>query len=187
MKKVYSKLIILMSICIIVASSFMLDSAKAEASNTINGMGTFNDNSWNGVSLSKLKLTTDDRKKNLVHHYKVVSGKVLDVVTGKAVKGLKVCADAPTYFVGDNITRIACNSNWNETIEAIIDYNESKLGDNYPVFNSYIPSWIEPAPNTSFNMKFSGGHYQLKFERAAVDPYERHWTTVNSNFFRNDG
>ncbi len=67
-----------------------------------------------------------------MHDYKVVNGKVKDTVTGKVVKGLKVCKGVPSYFVGDNSTRIALGGNWDETIEAIIDYDEKKLGGAYP-------------------------------------------------------
>ena len=124
---------------------------------------------------------------NLVHDYKVVGGKVKDTVTGKTVKGLKVCKDAPSYFVGDNKTRIAMGGNWDETIEAVIDYDEKKLGADYPVFNSYIPSWIEPSPNASFNLQFNSGVYNLKFERASADPFQSHWLSVDSNYLRKDG
>ena len=122
-----------------------------------------------------------------MHDYKVVKGKVIDTVTGKTVKGLKVCKDAPAYFVGDNSTKIDLSGNWDETIEAIIDYDEKKLSGDYPVFYTYIPSWIEPAANASFNLQFDNGVYNLKFERASVDPYQSHWLTVDSNFLREDG
>ena len=125
------------------------------ASTSINDIGTFHDNSWDGVPLKKISTGKNDSKKNLVHHYKVVNGKVKDLVTGKVVKGLKVCKDNPQYFVGDNTTRIVLSNNWDETIEAIINYDENKLGGNYPVFNTYIPSWIEPSPNASFNLEFN--------------------------------
>lgn len=157
------------------------------SSKSINGTGTFHDNSWDGVPIKKVDATKDDSKKNLVHDYKVVKGKVVDTVTGKTVKGLKVCKDAPAYFVGDGSTRIAMNSNWDETIEAIIDFDEKKLGGSYPVFNTYIPSWIEPSPNASFNLEFNSGVYNLKFERASVDPYQSHWLSLDSNFLRADG
>ena len=159
----------------------------AATANSINEIGTFHDNSWDGVPLKKINVGKDDSKKNLVHDFKVVKGKVKDTVTGKIVKGLKVCKIDPTYFWGDNKTRIALNSNWDETIEAIIDYDEKKLGDKYPVFYTYIPSWIEPSPNASFNLQFNSGVYNLKFERAAADPYQSHWLSVDSNFLRDDG
>ena len=186
-KNTYFNLIMLVLFLTIIASAFGVTNVDAATSNSINQIGTFHDNSWDGTSLSKIELGKDDSKKNLVHDYKVVKGKVIDGVTGKVVKGLKVCKDAPAYFVGDNSTRIALNSNWDETIEAIIDYNEKKLGDKYPVFNTYIPSWIEPAPNSSFNLQAKGGVYNLKFERAAVDPYQSHWISVDANFLRSNG
>lgn len=159
----------------------------AASEDSINGNGTYHDNSWDGVSLKKVNANKDDSKKNLVHDFKVVKGKVKDTVTGKVVQGLKVCKNDPTYFVGDNTTRIALNSNWDETIEAIIDYDEKKLGDQYPVFYTYIPSWIEPSPNASFNLQFNSGVYNLKFERASADPYQSHWLSIDSNFLRDDG
>ena len=131
----------------------------------------------------------DTEKENgkLLHDFKVVNGKVKDTVTGKVVEGLKVCKSNPNYFVGDDKTKIALGGNWDETIEAVIDYNEQKLGDAYPVFYSYIPSWIEPSPNAAFNFQFHDGIYDLKFERAAKDPYESHWISVDSNYLRKDG
>ena len=161
--------------------------ASSSSGKSINGMGTFHDNSWDGIPLKDIDASKDDSKKNLVHDYKVVNGKVKDTVTGKVVKGLKVCKGAPSYFVGDNSTRIALGGNWDETIEAIIDYDEKKLGGDYPVFYTYIPSWIEPSPNATFNLEFNSGVYHLKFERASVDPYQSHWLSVDSNFLRNDG
>lgn len=161
---------------------------KKSGSTSINAIGTFHDNSWDGVTLQEIGMSSSESvKKNLLHYYKVVNGKVKDVVTGKTVDGLKVCANDPTYFIGDNKTRIAFDSNWDETIEAVIDYNENKLGNNYPVFYSYIPSWIEPSPNASFNLQYNNGTYNLKFERASVDPYQSHWLSFNSNYLRADG
>lgn len=186
-KKFLLKAAILFSLTVTATTFLRVSKADAAISNSINRIGTFHDNSWDGTSLSKIEIGKDDSKKNLVHNYKVVKGKVIDTVTGKVVKGLKVCKDAPTYFIGDNSTRIALNSNWDETIEAIIDYDEKKLGDKYPVFNTYIPSWIEPAPNASFNLQAKGGVYNLKFERAAVDPYQSHWISVDANFLRSNG
>ena len=55
------------------------------SSKSINGTGTFHDNSWDGVPIKKVDATKDDSKKNLVHDYKVVKGKVVDTVTGKTV------------------------------------------------------------------------------------------------------
>ena len=49
------------------------------------------------------------------------------------------------------------------------DYNENKLGNNYPVFYSYIPSWIEPSPNASFNLQYNNGTYNLMYD--GVDSY----------------
>lgn len=72
----------------------------AATENSINGNGTFHDNSWDGILLKKINSGKDDSKKNLVHDFKVVKGKVKDTVTGKVVKGLKVCKNDPTYFVG---------------------------------------------------------------------------------------
>ena len=161
--------------------------ATEDTETSINEVGTFHDNSWDGVSLKNISTEKDDTKKNLVHDFKVVKGKVKDTVTGKVVKGLKVCKSDPTYFVGDGKTRISWGANWDETVEAVIDYDEKKLGDAYPVFYSYIPSWIEPAPNAAFNLQFNSGNYHLKYERAAVDPYESHWLSVDSNFLRKDG
>ena len=162
-------------------------SVEGATTKSINSVGTFHDNSYDGVPLDKMGTTKDDSKKNLIHDYKVVKGKVVDTVTGKTVKGLKVCSKNSKYFVGDNTTRIALSDNWDETIEAVIDYDEKKLSGDYPVFNTYIPSWIEPAANASFNLQFNNGVYNLKFERAAVDPYQSHYITVDSNFLRKDG
>ena len=195
-KRFLSKLMMIPAICMMLsmgASATEADISVRDAnsfgaaSTSINDIGTFHDNSWDGVPLKKISTGKNDSKKNLVHHYKVVNGKVKDIVTGKVVKGLKVCKDNPQYFVGDNTTRIVLSNNWDETIEAIINYDENKLGGNYPVFNTYIPSWIEPSPNASFNLEFNNGVYNLKFERAAIDPYQSHWLSIDSNFLRDDG
>ena len=199
MKKYFSRTTIIFILCMVTlfcaidtdTKVSMKKSKKFEVlaatEDLINENGTFHDNSWDGVSLKKIDASKDDSKKNLVHDFKVVKGKVKDMVTGKVVKGLKVCKDNPTYFVGDNSTRIAMNSNWDETIEAIVDYDEKELGDQYPVFHTYIPSWIEPSPNASFNLQFNSGVYNVKFERASSDPYQSHWISVDSNFLREDG
>ena len=198
-KKLYKRIMLipligmLVSTCVIPAQADVSMqngnniTTTATSNQSINAIGTFHDNSWDGVPLKNIDATKDDSKKNLVHDYKVVKGKVIDTVTGKTVKGLKVCKDAPAYFVGDNSTKIDLSGNWDETIEAIIDYDEKKLGGDYPVFQTYIPSWIEPSPNASFNLQFNNGVYNLKFERAAVDPYQSHWLSIDSNFLRKDG
>ena len=119
---------------------------KKSGSTSINAIGTFHDNSWDGVTLQEIGMSSSESvKKNLLHYYKVVNGKVKDVVTGKTVEGLKVCADDPTYFIGDNKTRIA------------------------------------------FDSQYNNGTYNLKFERASVDPYQSHWLSFNSNYLRADG
>lgn len=181
-KKLLSILTLISVLCMVISECIVTVNAKE-----INDIGTFCDNSWDGEALKDLPAVEDDSKENLLHDYKVVNGKVKDLVTGKVVKGLKVCKDAPGYFIGDNKTKIALGANWDETIEAVIDYNEKKLGDKYPVFNSYIPSWIEPSPNSAFNLTFNNGVYNLKFERAAQDPYQSHWLCLDSNFLRKDG
>ena len=162
-KKIFSMLMLIPAICMTVSwNAIPADTkvsmekmkrfeAAADSEDSINEAGTFHDDSWDGVSLKEIDSSKDDSKKNLVHDYKVVKGKVKDTVTGKVVKGLKVCKDAPAYFVGDDKTRIALSGSWDETIEAVIDYDEKKLGGDYPVFYTYIPSWIEPSPNASCN------------------------------------
>ena len=191
MKRVFAKIMLIPAVCMTLITCFgtACDTISVEGATTksINSVGTFHDNSYDGVPLDKMGTTKDDSKKNLIHDYKVVKGKVVDTVTGKTVKGLKVCSKNSKYFVGDNTTRIALSDNWDETIEAVIDYDEKKLSGDYPVFNTYIPSWIEPAANASFNLQFNNGVYNLKFERAAVDPYQSHYITVDSNFLRKDG
>lgn len=198
-KKIFSILMLLPVICMAVSWTVVPADTKVSiekmkrfeattaSENSINEMGTFHDNSWDGVPLKEIDSSKDDSKKNLVHDFKVVKGKVKDTVTGEVVKGLKVCKDSPAYFVGDDTTKIALSGNWDETIEAIIDYDEKKLGGDYPIFHTYIPSWIEPSPNASFNLQFNSGVYNLKFERASVDPYQSHWLSINSNFLRDDG
>ena len=195
-RKIVSMLTMLPVVCMmvsmcVVAAEADISVQKASSADvtdqSINEIGTFHDNSWDGIPLTEINFGKDDSTKNLVHHYKVVKGKVKDTVTGKVVKGLKVCEDDPTYFVGDDSTKIALSGNWDETIEAVIDYDEKKLSGDYPVFYTYIPSWIEPAANASFNLQFDNGVYNLKFERASVDPYQSHWLTVDSNFLREDG
>ena len=191
MKRVFAKIMLIPAVCMTLITCFGTAcntiSVEGATTKSINSVGTFHDNSYDGVPLDKMGTTKDDSKKNLIHDYKVVKGKVVDTVTGKTVKGLKVCSKNSKYFVGDNTTRIALSDNWDETIEAVIDYDEKKLSGDYPVFNTYIPSWIEPAANASFNLQFNNGVYNLKFERAAVDPYQSHYITVDSNFLRKDG
>lgn len=184
-KKIRQAISLLLVLSIIVSQSTTQVSAKSKKD--INKAGTFCDNSWDGTALKDVSIKKDDSKKNLLHHYKVVNGKVKDLVTGKTVKGLKVCKSAPQYFVGDDKTRIRLDENWDETIEMIVDYNEKKLGEKYPVFYSYIPSWIEPSPNEAFNLSFSNGVYNVRHERASKDPYQSHWINVNSNYLRKDG
>ena len=77
-KKFFIKSAILCSIIVAGASFFGVSNADAATSNSINQIGTFHDNSWDGTSLSKIKLGKDDLKKNLVHDYKVVKGKVIE-------------------------------------------------------------------------------------------------------------
>lgn len=154
---------------------------------SINATGTYHDNSWDGVTIQEINAKKNDVKKNLVHDYKVVKGKVVDTVTGQEAIGLKVCKDNSKYFVGDDVTRIKLDNSWDETIEAVIDYDENKLGGDYPVFNAYIPSWIEPSPNKTLNLQYKNGVYNLKLERASVDPYESHWLTFDANYLRADG
>ena len=123
-KRIFSKLMMVPAICMMMSSSVVSKDGKvstvdrvektAAADNSINGVGTFHDNSWDVVPLNIIGSTKDDSKKNLLHDYKVVKGKVKDTVTGKVVKGLTVCKDAPKYFVGDNTTRIPLHGNWDE-------------------------------------------------------------------------
>lgn len=148
-------------------------------------MGDYHDNSYDGVTVQEIKAGKED-KKNLVHDFKVVKGKVVDTVTGKTVDGLKT-VKGTKYFTGDGKTKINLDNNWDETIEAVVNYDEEKLGGEYPLFQTYIPAWIEPSPNSTFNLQFNNGVYHVKMERGSEDPYESHWVRLDSNYLRADG
>lgn len=161
--------------------------AGTDGDTSINKMGVYNDNSWNGITVQEIDETKVDGVDNLIHDYKVVDGKVIDAVTGKKVKGLKVSKKNPQYFTGDGKTKIKLENDWDETFEAIVDYDEKKLSGDYPLFYTYIPRWIDPGKNAHMNLQYNSGVYHVKFERASIDPYQSHWLTFDSNYLRGDG
>lgn len=128
----------------------------------------------------------DDSTENLQHDLKVVDGRVMDVVTGKEVPHTVVDGE---YFKGDgtNATNLYLGGNWNETIEAVADYDEKNLAD--PLFLSWdnMNSNESGANVREFGLKFSNGTYQIENQRNAENPNVSHYITIPSKTLTEDG
>lgn len=123
---------------------------------------------------------TAEPDKTLYAHFKVVDGKVMELVSGKEITSATVLEDG-VHFVGDGSTYFGLGQTaYNMTIEAVVDFDENNMNQKTTVFNTNdnvsgkIPSFTLTKTNNST--------FGIKANRLAVEPYQSNLISVSSVF-----
>lgn len=116
----------------------------------------------------------------LIAHFKVVDGKVMELVKGTEVKGTTVSEDG-VHFTGDGTTAIKLGSSpYNITIEAVVDFDENNMTQAKAVYNTYDGTNGKIASFTL--VKNGNNNFGIRANRLAVEPYQSNLIGVKSNF-----
>ena len=137
------------------------------------------------TATSEAKPATGEKyPSDLEHYFKVVDGKVMDVITGKEVTGCQVEGE---YFKGDNSTLIPVTAETDQTIEAVVDYDEDRFTVKNGVFDAFDNTNGNNHPISTFGLSYSNKSYAVKVNRMAENPYQSNNAGINTSYLRKDG